>query len=438
MKCFKNIFHWNKLNFDEQKKILSRPVLKESNTIKKVVKTVIENVIASGDEALKKYSILFDEFHINEFQVSKEKILSSSLTLQEELKDSIWIAKKNITSFHKAQIISTIDIETQIGVRCQQVNRPLNSIGIYIPGGTAPLFSTVLMLAIPAKISGCKEIILCSPPPISNTILYASHICGIDKIFQIGGAQAIAALAFGTNSIPKVDKIFGPGNAYVTEAKLQVSSIFNGAEIDMLAGPSELLVIADETANPDFIAADLLSQAEHGVSSQVILLTPSFRLSQKVVISLNQQIKKLSRLSEISKSLKNSMIIITDNILECIKISNIYSPEHLIIQTKEPRKILQHISNASSIFLGEWSPETAGDYASGTNHVLPTYGKSITNSALGLVDFQKRILIQELTSQGLIQLSNTLEILSSAEKLEAHKNAVKVRIDFLKEKTNDG
>ncbi|QCI19683.1 MAG: histidinol dehydrogenase [Buchnera aphidicola (Brevicoryne brassicae)] len=434
MAYFKNIFHWDKLNFNEQKKILSRPVLKESNNIKKTVKKIIENVITKGDKALKKYSILFDKFYLDKLQIPEEKISSSSFTLSEKLKDSILVAKKNITSFHEAQISSTIDIETQNGVRCQQISVPLNSIGIYIPGGTAPLFSTVLMLAIPAKISGCKEIILCSPPPISNKVLYASHVCGINKIFQIGGAQAIAALAFGTESIPKVDKIFGPGNVYVTEAKLQVSSVFNGSEIDMLAGPSELLVIADETANPDFIAADLLSQAEHGMSSQVILLTPCIKLSQKVVISLNQQIKKLSRLSEISKALKNSMIIIAKDITQCVYISNIYAPEHLIIQTKDPRKILNHISNASSIFLGQWSPESAGDYASGTNHVLPTYGKSITNSALGLADFQKRILIQELTSHGLIELSKTLEILSSAEKLDAHKNAVKIRVDFLKEK----
>ncbi|QCI21988.1 histidinol dehydrogenase [Buchnera aphidicola] len=434
MRCFKNIFYWNKLNLDEKKRILSRPVLKESDVIKKTVKKIIEDVKHLGDEALKKYSILFDKFDINQFQVSQETIFSSSFALSKKLKDAILIAKKNIQSFHKAQIPLSIDIETQTGVRCQQIYLPLNSVGIYVPSGTAPLFSTVLMLAIPAKIAGCKEIILCSPPPISNKILYAAHVCGIKKIFQIGGAQAIAALAFGTQSISKVDKIFGPGNAYVTEAKLQVSSIFNVSEIDMLAGPSELLVIADATANPDFIASDLLSQAEHGESSQVILLTPCIQLSQQVIIALNKQITKLSRQSEILKALKNSVIIITENIVQCIKISNIYAPEHLIIQTQNPRKILNHISNASSIFLGHWSPESVGDYASGTNHVLPTYGKSTTNSALGLADFQKRILVQELTSQGLIELSNTIETLSSEEKLDAHKNAVRIRVDALKGK----
>ncbi|MCU4137111.1 histidinol dehydrogenase [Buchnera aphidicola (Sitobion miscanthi)] len=434
MKYFKNMIYWNKLNSKEQKKILSRPFLKESGIIKKTVKEIIKNVKNSGDKALKKYTFLFDKQDVNEFQVAEKKIISSELYLNDVLKNSIAIAKKNIMLFHKAQISSTIDIETEIGVRCQQIHLPLNSIGIYIPGGTAPLFSTVLMLAIPAKIAGCKEIILCSPPPISNEILYTAHVCGINNIFQVGGAQAIAALSLGTETIPKVDKIFGPGNAYVTEAKLQVSSIFNGTAIDMLAGPSELLIIADNSANPDFIAADLLSQAEHGMSSQVILLTPCIELAKKVILSLDKQSSNFSRLPEILMVLKNSPIIITENLSECIKISNIYGPEHLIIQTKSPREVLHYISNASSIFLGLWSPESAGDYASGTNHVLPTYGKSISNSSLGLSDFQKRVLIQELTPQGLIKLSNTLQILSSAEKLDAHKNAVKIRVDFLKGK----
>jgi len=437
MKYFENIIYWNKLNHNEQKKSLLRPILTENSVIRKTVKEIIERVKILGDKALKEYSFLFDKYDINSLQVNEEKIFSSASYLTESLKNSIIVAKKNITCFHKAQILSTIDIETQTGVRCQQIYLPLNSVGIYIPGGTAPLFSTVLMLAIPAKIAGCKEIILCSPPPISNEVLYAAHICGIDKIFQVGGAQAIAALAFSTETIPKVDKIFGPGNAYVTEAKLQVSSVFNGTSIDMLAGPSEVLVIADHDANSDFIAADLLSQAEHGISSQVILLTPSIKLAQKVIVSLNKQLYKLPRLSEILMALKNSKIIITKNLEECTKISNIYAPEHLIIQTKSPRDLLSYISNASSIFLGSWSPESAGDYASGTNHVLPTYGRSITNSALGLADFQKRVLVQELTSQGLMKLSNTLQILSSAEKLEAHKNAVKIRIDFLKGKKYD-
>ncbi|QCI15792.1 histidinol dehydrogenase [Buchnera aphidicola] len=434
MKYFNNIVYWNKLNSDEQKKILLRPFSKKNSSVKKTVEEIIENVKNLGDKALQDYSLLFDKSNIKKFKVSQKEIYLSSNYLSNKLKNAILIAKKNIQCFHEAQILKPIDIETQIGIRCQQINLPLHAIGIYIPGGTAPLFSTVLMLAIPAQIAGCKKIILCSPPPISYEVLYTAYICGIKQIFQIGGAQAIAALAFGTETIPKVDKIFGPGNAYVTEAKLQVNSIFNGTAIDMLAGPSELLIIADHTANPDFIAADLLSQAEHGISSQVFLLTPCAEIAQKVVLSLNKQLIKLTRLLTILETLKNSIIIIAKDLFECIEISNIYAPEHLMLQIKSPRKMLDSISNASSIFLGSWSPESAGDYASGTNHVLPTYGKSLTNSALGLSDFQKRVLVQELTPKGLINLSSTLEVLSSAEKLQAHKNAVKIRIDFLKEK----
>lgn len=434
MKYFNTIIDWNKLTFDEQKKILSRPIHLKNNTIKKKVKEIIKNVQVLGDKAVKNYTNLFDKFLLNTFQLSQKDILSSSLKINSLLQEAIEVAKKNITSFHKAQILPETDIETQVGVRCQQIYLPLNSIGIYIPNGIAPLLSTVLMLGIPAQIAGCKEVILCSPPPISDEIIYTARVCGINKIFQVGGAQAIAAMAFGTNSIPKVDKIFGPGNSYVTEAKLQVSSIFNGPEIDMLAGPSELLIISDETSNPDFIAADLLSQAEHGASSQVILLTSCDQLAKKVILSINKQLKNFFRSSDIYTALKNSAIILTKNLLESINISNIYAPEHLIIHTEKPRSLLHYISNASSIFLGSWSPESAGDYASGTNHVLPTYGKSVAKSALGLSDFKKRILVQELTSQGFMDLSNTLDVLSKAEKLEAHNNSVKIRINFLKDK----
>ncbi|QNS01841.1 MAG: histidinol dehydrogenase [Buchnera aphidicola (Pentalonia nigronervosa)] len=431
MKYFDNVVFWNDINIDEKNKILARPFIKKNKKIKKIVKEIIENVKKNGDQALRQYTKLFEKFIVKEFEIPRKKIILSSESINSELKNAILSAKKNITCFHKAQLLNEINLEIETGVRCQQIYLPLNTIGIYIPNGTAPLFSTVLMLAIPAKIAGCKNIVLCSPPPVSDEILYTAHICGVDKIFQIGGAQAIASLACGTKTIPKVDKIFGPGNAYVTESKLQVSSMFNGPEIDMLAGPSELLIIADDSANPDFIAADLLSQAEHDSSSQVILVTPCIQLAQKVIVSLNKQLLKLFRLSEILNSLSNSAIIIAKDLRQCIDISNIYSPEHLMIQTIKPRDILDSILNASSIFLGLWSPESAGDYASGTNHVLPTYGKSISVSALGIADFQKRVLVQELTPQGLIKLSNTIQVLSSSEKLEAHKNAVRIRVDFL-------
>ncbi|CAL4318959.1 histidinol dehydrogenase [Buchnera aphidicola] len=433
MQDIKKIFYWNTLSAHERKKILLRPIVTRKNIITKEVKKIIENICKYGDKAIHEYTILFDNYTLDEFQISDKKIDLSLGNINRDLKKSILIAKKNIECFHQAQIMPTIDIETQSGVRCQQISIPLNSVGIYIPSGTAPLFSTVLMLAIPANIAKCKEVILCSPPPISDEILYVASLCGINKIFQIGGAQAIAALAFGTETIPKVDKIFGPGNVYVTEAKFQVSTTLNGPAIDMLAGPSELLIIADTKSNPDFIAADLLSQAEHDISSQVILITPDVEIAKKVIFSLNKQSKKLSRLNIINHSLKNSKIIIARDILQCIEISNLYAPEHLIIQIENPRSILDKISNASSVFLGPWSPESAGDYASGTNHVLPTYGKSITNSALGLSDFQKRILVQELTYSGFMTLASSLVILSEAEKLEAHKNAVTIRMNMLKE-----
>ncbi|QIQ41154.1 MAG: histidinol dehydrogenase [Buchnera aphidicola (Aphis urticata)] len=434
MNYFNTIIDWNKLTSDKQKKILSRPIYLENNIVKKKVKEIIKNIQVLGDQSVRNYTNLFDKYLLNTFQLSQKRILSALSKIDPALKNAIAVAKKNITLFHKAQIIPDIDIETQVGIRCQQICLPLNSIGIYVPNGIAPLLSTVLMLGIPAKISGCKKVILCSPPPISDEIIYTANICGINTIFQIGGAQAISAMAFGTESIPKVDKIFGPGNSYVTEAKLQVSSMLNGPEIDMLAGPSELLIISDETSNPDFIAADLLSQVEHGISSQVILLTSCIELAKKVVLSINKQLRNFVRSFDIYTALKNSAIILTKNLLESINICNTYAPEHLIIHTKKPRSLLHHIFNASSIFLGPWSPESAGDYASGTNHVLPTYGKSISRSALGLSDFKKRILVQELTPQGFMNLSNTLEALSKAEKLEAHCNAVSIRKNFLKDK----
>ncbi|CAL4319170.1 Histidinol dehydrogenase [Buchnera aphidicola (Protaphis terricola)] len=437
MKYLDLIVKWSDLTLDEQKKVLLRPIHSNSDLIRTKVSEIIKNVQISGDQAVQNYTNLFDKCLLDTFKVSQNHIVSSLLKIDPILKKAILIAKKNITSFHKAQILFDTDIETQPGIRCQQIYLPLNSIGIYIPNGIAPLLSTVLMLAIPAQIAGCKNIILCSPPPISDEIIYTAYTCGIDQIFQIGGAQAISALSFGTESIPKVDKIFGPGNAYVTEAKLQVNSMLNGPDIDMLAGPSELLIIADETANSDFIASDLLSQAEHGVNSQVILLTSSNELSKQVVISLEKQLKNLSQSNNIYTALKNSSIILTKNIFESINISNTYAPEHLIINTKKPRSLLNYILNASSIFLGPWSPESAGDYASGTNHVLPTYGKSISNSALGLSDFKKRILVQELTSDGFINLSDTIEVLSKTEKLEAHYNAIKIRKNFFKDK-NEG
>ena len=319
-----------------------------------------------------------------------------------------------------------IDIETQAGVRCQQITRPIESVGLYIPGGSAPLFSTVLMLAVPAKIAGCRRITLCSPPPIADEILYAARLCGIDSVYQIGGAQAVFALAYGSGGVPKAEKIFGPGNAYVTEAKRQVQQ--SGTAIDMPAGPSEVLIIADEAANPAFVAADLLSQAEHGADSQVMLVTPARELARQVAQETAAQLAALPRAATARQALAHSRIIIAADLAQCVAISNAYAPEHLIVQTAAPRALLPQIAHAGSIFLGAYSPESMGDYASGTNHVLPTYGYSKTHSGLGLADFSKRMTVQELSPQGFAALAATVEQLAAAEHLDAHKNAVSVRL----------
>jgi histidinol dehydrogenase len=317
------------------------------------------------------------------------------------------------------------------GVVCEQVTRPINKVGLYIPGGSAPLPSTVLMLGVPSQIAGCKKVVLCSPPPIADEILYVAKLCQIDEIYSVGGAQAIAAMAYGTETVSKVDKIFGPGNAFVTEAKRQVSNDFRGAAIDMPAGPSEVLVIADETADADFIASDLLSQAEHGPDSQVVLVTPSPVIADQVADAVQAQLKLLSRADIAQKALSSSLIIISESVEQAVEISNYYGPEHLIVQTKDPRSLLPNLDNAGSIFLGDWSPESAGDYASGTNHVLPTYGYTRTYSSLGLADFSKRMTVQELSADGLLLLAPTVVTMAEAEGLDAHKRAVTLRVEKL-------
>lgn len=423
--------YWHKCTRTEQQALLTRPALSQSNNISQSVDEILTRVKAGGDVALKELSQQFDKVSLNQLKVTEEQIQQASNRVSDELKQAIQLAAKNIECFHNAQIRLTMTVETLPGIKCQQITRPIDSVGLYIPGGSAPLFSTVLMLAIPAKIAGCNKIMLCSPPPIADEILYAAELCGVTEIYQLGGAQAIAAMAFGTESITSVDKIFGPGNAYVTEAKRQVSQRIDGAAIDMPAGPSEVLVIADSGANPAFIAADLLSQAEHGPDSQVILLTPDSELAKQVAIEITNQIIQLSRQSIAQKALEESRLIITQDINECIEISNRYGPEHLIIQTRDATQLVDQITNAGSIFLGDWSPESAGDYASGTNHVLPTYGYTSTYSSLGLADFQKRMTVQELSPAGLKAIGRTVELMAEAEQLTAHKNAVTLRLNAL-------
>ncbi|WP_343155200.1 histidinol dehydrogenase [Buchnera aphidicola (Kurisakia onigurumii)] len=433
MNLKKNIFFWSSLNKEEKYKVLVRPVYKKKKVVSDSVYSIINSVKKFKDDSLYYYTKIFDKKKIKDFRISKKKIQNSNFLVSSEIKKSIFLAKKNIEKFHKLQVYENIDVEIQKGIRCQKIFLPIEKIGLYIPGGSAPLISTVLMLAIPARIAKCKNIILCSPPSISNEILYAAHICGIKKIYSVGGAQAIAAMAYGTNIIPKVHKIFGPGNAYVTEAKRQVNNVYNGTSIDMLAGPSELVVIADNNANANFISFDLLSQAEHGPDSQVLLLTSSISLLENVIKNIEINIQKSKRKDIIYASLKKSRFILAKNILECVEISNIYSPEHLIINTKNPRTLLEKIKNAGSVFLGPWSPESAGDYASGTNHVLPTGGYSRSISGLGVNDFKKSISVQELTRQGLQSISDTVQTLSFFEDLQEHKNSISVRMQSEKE-----
>ncbi|MFC0322415.1 histidinol dehydrogenase [Gallibacterium melopsittaci] len=423
---------WNNLDQQQRQQAMQRPAIVSSQKIQAAVDEIRELVLQKGDQALFELNQRFDKVNLTELKVSAEQIDAASARIAPELKQAIQTAQRNIATFHQAQKAAPVDIETQPGVRCQVLTRPINKVGLYIPGGSAPLFSTVLMLATPAKIAGCQQIILCSPPPIADEILYAAALCGVETIYQVGGAQAVMAMAFGTESIPKVDKIFGPGNAFVTEAKRQVSQDPNGAAIDMQAGPSEVLVIADQFANPQFVAADLLSQAEHGADSQVILVTPSQTLAEQTEQAIAEQLALLPRAETAEKALSHSRIIIAQDLVQCVEISNAYAPEHLIVQVENARALLPELDNAGSIFLGAYSPESMGDYASGTNHVLPTYGYSRTSSSLGLADFSKRMTVQELTPQGFAQLAKTVELMAEAEQLQAHKNAVTLRCASLK------
>ncbi|WP_404969581.1 histidinol dehydrogenase [Vibrio campbellii] len=422
---------WQSLSETQQDSILERPAITEGANITAAVSEVIAKVRKEGDAALLELTEKFDRVKPESIRVSDQEIDEASARLSEKMKSALEQAYENITKFHKAQKPQPIKVETQPGVLCEQVTRPIQKVGLYIPGGSAPLPSTVLMLGVPAKIAGCRKVVLCSPPPIADEILYVAKLCGIDEVYNVGGGQAVAAMAYGTETVSKVDKIFGPGNAYVTEAKRQVSNDFRGAAIDMPAGPSEVLVIADETADPDFIAADLLSQAEHGPDSQVVLVTPSPVIADQVTDAVQRQLKELSRADIAEQALASSLIIIAESLTQSVSISNYYGPEHLIVQTKNPRELLPLLDNAGSIFLGDWSPESAGDYASGTNHVLPTYGYTRTYSSLGLADFSKRMTIQELSADGLKNLAPTVVTMAEAEGLDAHKRAVTIRVEKL-------
>ncbi|MCX2683527.1 histidinol dehydrogenase [Campylobacter sp. MIT 21-1685] len=426
------ILLYENLDQTQKKEALQRPAVAAKDKIMQIVNTLIEDVRSRGDQALIEQTLQFDKIQISKIKLDKDEIEKASNRVDAKLKQAIITAHKNITKFHQAQIFKNICVQTMPGVCCELISRPIEKVGLYIPGGLAPLFSTVLMLAIPAKIAQCEKIVLASPATINNAILFSASLCGVDEIYQMGGAGAIAALAYGTQSVCKVDKIFGPGNAFVTAAKAKVSTDIYGADIDMQAGPSEVLVIADEEAKIQFVASDLLSQAEHGADSQVILICLSENFAQQIRKEVQFQLKNLPRKDLASKSIENSKIIVVKDLQQALEISNAYAPEHLIIQTQNPRGLLDGVKHAGSVFLGDYSPESMGDYASGTNHVLPTYGFVRTHSSLNLNDFTKKMTVQELSIEGFKNLAKSVEILAEAEELMAHKNALHYRFESLK------
>ncbi|MBI5216676.1 MAG: histidinol dehydrogenase [Ignavibacteriae bacterium] len=412
---------------------LSKRPIKSSQDLEKIVYSIFENIRENGDKALLEYTSLFDNVTLNSIVVEYQKIEDALNTVSLELKEAIALAKGNIEKFHASQIQEKKIIETTKGVKCWRENRPIEKIGIYIPGGSAPLFSTVLMLGIPAILAGCKEIVLCTPPgsngEIDPAILFTANLIGIKSIFRVGGIQAIGALTFGTESISKVDKIFGPGNQYVTAAK-QIAQRY-GVAIDLPAGPSEVLVIADKYCNPEFVAADLLSQAEHGADSQVILLSDNEQVILDTIACLEEQLDTLPRKDIIEAAMKNSKAILLKNLHDCIEFSNVFAPEHLLLSIEYPESLIDKINNAGSVFLGNYSCESAGDYASGTNHTLPTNGYARNYSGVSIDSFVKKITFQELSKEGLHNIGSVIEIMAEAEQLIAHKNAVTIRLKTL-------
>ena len=419
-----------KANWNE---LLARPVL-NTETLNDTVCKILSHIRKEGDKAVLEYEEKFDKVRLSSLCVTEEEFAKAEKEVSIELKAAIMLAWNNIRTFHESQRFIGKKVETLPGVTCWQKAMAIEKVGLYIPGGTAPLFSTVLMLATPAQIAGCKEIILCTPPDkngnVPAAILYAARTAGVSKVFKTGGVQAIGAMAYGTESIPKVYKIFGPGNQYVTAAKQMVS--LHDVAIDMPAGPSEVEVLADETANPIFVAADLLSQAEHGVDSQAMLITTSEELLKEVEFEVNRQLSLLPRWEIAQKALEHSKLILVKDMEEAVELTNLYAPEHLIIETKDYAEIAEKITNAGSVFLGYLSPESAGDYASGTNHTLPTNGYAKAYSGVSLDSFIRKITFQEITSEGMKTIGPAIEVMAANESLNAHKNAVTVRLKSLK------
>lgn len=415
--------------------LLQRPVL-EMEQLFDTVRAVIADVRSNGDKAVIAMEEKFDKVSLSSLAVTEDEIVEAESLVDDDLKEAIALAKHNIETFHKSQVTGVDKIETTPGVNCWRKSVAIQKVGLYIPGGMAPLFSTVLMLAIPARIAGCNEIVLCTPPSkdgkVNPAILYAAKVAGVHRIFKAGGIQAIAAMAYGTESVPKVYKIFGPGNQYVMAAKQLVG--MRDVAIDMPAGPSEVEVIADETTNPVFAAADLLSQAEHGVDSQVVLVTTSASMLEKIAKEVERQLEALPRKEIAARSLANSKLVLVHDRNEAIELSNVYAPEHLIIETKDYLEVADKVVNAGSVFLGSYSPESAGDYASGTNHTLPTNGYATAYSGVSLDSFIRKITFQELTPAGITAIGPAIEVMASNEQLDGHKNAVTVRLKELNKK----
>ena len=417
---------------DEWKALLERPH-RDASELHGTVKAVLDDVRQRGDEAVKEYELKFDKVSLESLVVSDAEMAEAEQLVSEDLKEALMLAHSNIEKFHASQRFEGKKVETAVGVFCWQKSVPIEKVGLYIPGGTAPLFSTVLMLATPAKIAGCSEIVLCTPPnregKVNPVILMAAKVAGVSKIFKAGGVQAIGAMAYGTESVPKVSKIFGPGNQFVMAAKQQVS-LYDVA-IDMPAGPSEVAVVADDTANPVFVAADLLSQAEHGIDSQVIMITTSEALAEKVSVEVDKQLDLLPRKEMAEQSLLYSKLIIVKDIDEAVEITNEYAPEHLILAVSDYMSFADRVVNAGSVFLGNYSCESAGDYASGTNHTLPTSGYAKAYSGVNLDSFCRKITFQELTADGVRSIGRAVELMAEAELLDAHKNAMTVRLQSL-------
>ena len=415
---------------DQWEELVKRPVT-DNSALEKPVRRILRKVKENGDRAVRKFTSEFDGVKLKKLQVTEKEIKTAAALLPDELKAAIRLAKENIERFHQSQREAITVTETMPGIRCWRQSLPIEKAGLYIPGGTAPLFSTVLMLAVPASLAGCKEIILCTPPgkdgSVHPAILFTAALCGITQVFKAGGVQAIGAMAYGTESIPRVFKLFGPGNQYVTLAKQLVQQ--DGVAIDMPAGPSEVLVIADASAHPAFVASDLLSQAEHGADSQVILLTPSAALAGEVEKEVEKQLNQLPRKAIAEKALANSRTILLNNMQEAVAFSNFYAPEHLILACDDAESIAQQVTAAGSVFIGHYSPESAGDYASGTNHTLPTNGYAAMYSGVSLDSFMKKITFQQLSQEGLQRIGDSVMTMAAAEGLDAHKNAIAIRLN---------